>query len=329
MSNKLKSFDLEDNNTPKDQQIVKQMPTIFDPTVLSKINLSDNNLEKINPNLFDLPNLIYLNVEKNRLKKLPRIISLSKLLFLNISENPFEKLKFDLPVSIMTFYCSSCNLKEIPDTISDCISLSIFFCMDNEIETLPELPSIGMLNASNNKIKKFPSLPKSIKQVDLSLNKIESLPDDIDDYTSLFELDLSYNNLKNIPNLQNLTNLVFLKLSHNQDLEGKIDLSSFHMLETFDVSFTHIKINEMPAENIRELIVSVPSEAAQNLEKIITESSGIESSSKNAIFTSPQVKVMTESDFAAYSEMRGSRETMEDALIARPFMVFLKSRNFL
>lgn len=327
MSNKLKSFDLEDSlisnihNNERESSLPKQLPIIFDPSVLSKINLSDNNLEKINPNLFDLPNLIYLNVEKNNLRKLPKIISLSKLLFLNISENPFERLKFDLPVSIMTFYCSSCKLKEIPDSISDCISLSILFCMDNEIESLPELPSIGMLNASNNKIKKFPVLPKCIKQIDLSLNEIENLPDNIAEYTNIFELDLSYNKLAKLPNLQNLTNLIFLKISHNQNLMGEIDLSFFHMLETFDASFTHIKITDLPAENIRELIVSVPSEAARNLEKIISnKKNGTETTQKDLIYTTPQIKIMTESDFAAYSEMRGSRDTMEDALISRPFI---------
>lgn len=328
MSNKLKSFDLEDslisqinNNNEGESSMVKQLPTIFDPVILSKINLSDNNLEKINPNIFDLPNLIYLNVEKNRLRKLPKIISLSKLLYLNISENPFEKLKFDLPVSIMTFYCSSCKLKEIPATISDCISLSIFFCMDNEIESLPELPSVGMLNASNNKIKKFPIFPKCIKQVDLSLNELESIPDYINEYTSLIELDLSYNKLTKLPNLHSLTNLIFFKLSHNQNLKGKIDLSYYHMLETFDASFTHLEISGMPIENIRELIVSVPSEAAKSLEKILSDkNNNTENPQKNLIFTSPQVKVMLESDFVGYSEMRGSRDAMEDALIAHPFI---------
>ncbi|KAK8865403.1 hypothetical protein M9Y10_010948 [Tritrichomonas musculus] len=325
MSNKLTSFELEDifvsqqhtanndnDNDNSNQSVPKMVPTFFDPLILTRINLSNNNLERINPNLFDLPNLIYLNVEKNKLKKLPRLVSLSKILFLNISENPFERLKFDLPISIMTFYCSSCNLKEIPDSITDCISLSILFCMDNEIESLPELPSIGMLNASNNKLKKFPQLPKCIKQLDLSMNEIEELPSNLNEYDGLIELDMSYNKLSKLPDIQNLTSLLFLKFAHNENLKGKIELDAFRLLETFDISFTRISINQIPVESIRELIVSFPSEAAKSIENTDSEEA--------LIFTYPQVKVMTESDFVAFAEMRGSRETMEDALIARPFI---------
>lgn len=314
VSNKLKSFDIDDSSKKSSHhdELSSQISLKIDPALLTRINLGNNKLDKINPSVFDLPNLIYLNVEKNLLTNLPKLVSRSKLLFLNISENPFEKLKFDLPETIMTFYCSSCKLKEIPESFKDCPSLCILLCMDNEIEKIPYLPCIGILNASNNKIKKFPVLPKGCQQVDLSLNKIEKIPDEINEIDALVELDLSYNKLSKLPDIQNLTNLVFLKLSHNENLKGEIDIQPFKKLETFDISFTKMTVCDIPIEVIRELIISMPSEESTKIDS--------NESSSSLVFSYPQIKVMTESEFVAYSEMRGSRETMEDSILVRPFI---------
>lgn len=325
VSNKLKSFELiflgsgndknDDDDHNGENNSPSHIPLKINPEILTRLNLSNNKLEKISPNVFELPNLIYLNVEKNRLTDLPRQVSHSKLLFLNVSENPFEMLKFDLPMSIMTFYCSSCKLKEIPLSFTDCESLCILYCMDNEIEKLPELPYIGMINASNNKIKEFPFLPKCIQQIDLSLNLIEKVPDKINNLKGVIELDLSYNKLKKLPDIQNLTGLIFLKLSHNFDLEGEIDLQLFEKIETVDISFTKMTVNDIPVDVIRELIISYPSNASNQIND--PNSRGLQTP---IVFTYPQIKVMTESDFASYSEMRGTRETMEDAILVRPFI---------
>lgn len=121
--------------------------------------------------------------------------------------------------------------------------------MDNEIERIPFIPSIGILNASNNRIKRFPNFPKCVQQIDRSMNLIDKIPDEINEIEGLIELDLSYNKLSKLPDIQKLTSLIFLKLSHNPDLKGKIDLEPFQKLETCDISFTQMTVCEIPAKS--------------------------------------------------------------------------------
>ena len=69
-SNKLKSFDIEDSSKKSSHhdELSSQISLKIDPALLTRINLGNNKLDKINPSVFDLPNLIYLNVEINLLK---------------------------------------------------------------------------------------------------------------------------------------------------------------------------------------------------------------------------------------------------------------------
>ncbi|OHT05441.1 leucine-rich repeat-containing protein [Tritrichomonas foetus] len=284
MGNLLKSFDLPNS--------------MFIKELLTKINISDNNIDQLSPEIFDLPNLIYLNISNNKVKKVPRIISLSKILFLNVSHNPLGKIKFDLPVTIMTFYCANCELTDLPDSLSDCPNLSILICSENQIEKVPFIPNLGSLNASNNSINMFPKLNQNIQQIDLSLNQIEKVPEVVN-FPHLAELDLSHNKLINIFDLNesNFDSLKVFKFSHNQELKGEIELVFLPLLETIDISFTGIDLKDEPSVTVREVITSNP-------EKVCNF----------------QYKLMTEPDFVGYSEMCGLRETMEDAIVARPFI---------
>lgn len=73
VSNKLKTFEIEDfskshqkNDDDDDDEnsMTKQIPLKINPEALTRINISNNKLDKISPSIFDLPHLIYLNVEK-------------------------------------------------------------------------------------------------------------------------------------------------------------------------------------------------------------------------------------------------------------------------
>lgn len=276
MSNSLKTFFVENINN----QSITSFYSTFDPSMLTKINLSDNQLDHIPPDLFNIPNLIYLNVSKNNLTKLPVIIQYSKLLLLNISENPFKRLKFNLPESIKTFYCSSCELTELPESMINCTNLSILICSENQLKAIPQMPSIGCLNASNNQIQQFPTFSLDMQQLDLSMNELASIPDSIDSLTNLVEIDLSHNKIVKLPPITNLSHLSVLKISHNYDLEGMLDCSHFLLLETVDVSFTKIELSETSIDNIREVIVSKDSPAYINAENILLVSRTIEEASK-------------------------------------------------
>ena len=64
----------------------------------------------------------------------------------------------------------------------------------------------------------LPSLPTSLKQIQLSANKFDSIPKQImsNSLTKLIKLDLSHNNIASVPPLiSTLSSLTELNLSHN------------------------------------------------------------------------------------------------------------------
>ena len=290
--NKLESLDLDN--------------TMFDRALITKINVSGNLLTHIHPDVFDLPNLIYLNLSNNQISKIPKIISLSKLLFFNISENPIKKIKFDLPLTLLSFYCSKCELTELPNSLEDCSNLSILICSNNKISKIPYIPNLGCLNASQNAIQEFPKIQKFIKHIDLSMNNIQKLPETFD-FSNLTDFDVSYNQIKKLPNIPKfvLNKIKVFKVAHNIDLKGEIEPTDFTLGETLDISFTKLKVVGKQMDTIREIIVS-------NREQYYPEPS---------LYHQFQMKLFTEPDFVGYSEVCGIRDEMEDAIIARPGIV--------
>ena len=140
-----------------------------------------------------------------------------------------------------------------------------------------------------NGFKKFPKIGPLINNIDLSCNQIKSLPS-FDDYKELVDLDLSYNKIKSLPDISKCTGLKTLKLANNP-LSAKIDLSCFPELETLDISNTEVKFNS-EIKHIREIITN------------------------NDIFKNSNVyKVFKGDKNICYSEKRGIRDTMEDAII--------------
>jgi len=117
-----------------------------------------------------------------------------------------------LPNSLISLYCSSCNLKELPENLP--ISLKELYCSLNKIRELPkELPN-GLINldCSNNFLKKLPRLPNSLKHLDCCDNSLKELPKKLpDELFTLFCID-NYNyfdNFDNFPDLPDtLTNLI-------------------------------------------------------------------------------------------------------------------------
>jgi Leucine-rich repeat (LRR) protein len=114
------------------------------------------------------------------------------------------------------------GLKVVPPHIKGCKRLLRLILTDNQLADLPIelglLDSLESLDFSKNNFNHFPtSLPKSIKEVKASHNRLFYSPitPKIGELQSLQKLDLSYNQLEELPKELGCLKLLHLNLEHN------------------------------------------------------------------------------------------------------------------
>ncbi len=190
---------------------VDKLKNLFDQ-LINMTNLEKLEIKSIEPdiipdNIGNLTNLKYLNIAENRLYDIPETIqyltnlrqfilnhnyltnllyinNLFKLELLDISSNNLKFLNgIHKLTNLKTFIANSNSISEIPDEICNLHNLEILNLSNNRLLTLPE--NIGKL--------------KSLKELYLARNQIKKLPDSIEDLKNLEIIDISYNNLIEIP----------------------------------------------------------------------------------------------------------------------------------
>ena len=267
--------------------------SLFHPT-LQRLNLSQNKLKSIPVELFRLPKLIYLNLFCNELETLPVEVKDSGLLYLNISQNPITELDFELPKTLLSFWCSHCGLKSFPPDFGSESSIIYFVACGNRLESVPMMPHVENLILSHNRLKSVPPVSEFLKTLDLSMNEIDSFPKEFR-APKLVEIDLSYNKLTKAPKLLESIDLRSFKLSHNP-IVGTFDCMAYPFLDCLDVSYTDITFVDPPADSVREVICS----------------------NKALVRPGIQFKLIEQPPYIGYAEMKGERDSMEDSILLNP-----------
>ncbi|EPR78151.1 Leucine rich repeat protein, partial [Spraguea lophii 42_110] len=197
---KIKALDLNKN------KITKFTVKHPDKSKLVKLNLSDNEIERIEENIkylnlelldlrnnklnsesaniiISMKNLKYLDLKGNNIEYL-RTIESKILLFLNISKNPIVLLHkdfFDMPC-IRRVFMSDLDISASPSLRRSMNNLSVLDISYTKINTFPyvhnSLVSLEFLNLSNCKLKKFPEgiNTEKLKKLNLSNNDLKNLP---------------------------------------------------------------------------------------------------------------------------------------------------------
>uniref|UniRef100_A0A915I9L4 Toll-like receptor n=1 Tax=Romanomermis culicivorax TaxID=13658 RepID=A0A915I9L4_ROMCU len=211
------------------------------------LRLSNNNL--INPILSDMPSLIELYLNGNRIRKfdtLPqklKILDLSQndinVVDLNKSENNLEIL------NLSRNHLNIANLNILEKLISlDLSHLKELLVNDNKISKLKKsgfdgLQNLQTLNLANNRLSSldddFFTSSLNVKSLDLSKNFLQDIPTCLFIATNLEYLDLSNNHVTKIPKflLKKLSNLKILIL--NQNRLNRLDDELFEKLTKLSI----------------------------------------------------------------------------------------------
>lgn len=191
------------------QEIVTAAKENRHELILSGSTISKRiSLTGIDPTLFRLENLNYLNIHQTELKELPNEIG-------NL-------------VNLTTLVLHSNQLSKIPCSIKNLTKLKVFDCSRNKLEQLPnelsELPQITTINFGSNLLNDLPSQGKNLKLalLDLSNNKFDKFPDIFyGELVHLAEIRINGNLIKEIPGeIHVLGALKLLDLADNK-ISGK------------------------------------------------------------------------------------------------------------
>ena len=200
-------------NTPDKKKLTAIPAEVFDFAWLEKLDLSDNQLNRIPDSMTHLQNLSTLYLGSNQLNKLPDSIG-------NLQ-------------NLSTLYLDSNQLKKLPDSIGNLQNLSILYLRNNQLRELSDsitrLQNLSLLNLSYNQLRELPDSIgnlQNLSYLDLSYNQLSELPDSIGSLQNLFRLNLSYNQLRELPDsITRLQNLYYLNLSYNPLINPPIEIA--------------------------------------------------------------------------------------------------------
>lgn len=212
---------------------------------------------------------------------------------MNLSFNPISSLP-EMPKHLNSLKCVHCKFTEIPSHLKDHPLLhSIDFSL-NEISRLTFVNDFNMLNLSGNKFKTFPTLSTGISYLDLSHNLIKRF--DLPKNCMIQELNLSHNLLESITYDEQYV-LSNLDLEKNVNLKLKLNFTDFPHLMRLNIAFTKVSIKPPYPNSLKTIFTS-----SESIYKSIPVPNG------NLI----------SSIHVGFNEMKGNRDSMDDAVIIRP-----------
>ncbi|RZM82905.1 COR domain-containing protein [Leptolyngbya iicbica] len=148
----------------------------------TKLDLRENQLSSLPPELGQLQNLSALDLRSNQLSSLPpELGQLQNLLTLDLRSNPLSSLPPELGQlqNLSVLYLSSNQLSSLPPELGQLQNLSLLDLRENPLSSLP--PELGQL--------------QNLSWLDLRSNQLSSLPPELGQLQNLLRLYLSGNPL--------------------------------------------------------------------------------------------------------------------------------------
>jgi internalin A len=208
-------------------QLSHLSPELWQLSNLLELDLSQNQLSHLPPEIGQLTNLQKLFLHKNQLSHLPAEIGqLIRLLELSLYENQLSQLPPQLwqLTSLLELYLGDSQLGQVPPEISRLINLEKLDLDNNQLSQLPpdlwQLTNLQVLWLRNNQLNQVPSeigQLTNLHKLYLNENQLSHLPAEIGQLTNLQELYLRKKQLSHLPaEIGQLTNLHKLYLNENE-----------------------------------------------------------------------------------------------------------------
>ena len=255
-----------------------------------RIDLTNNQIEEIPSALCKFVAIQSWNFSMNRISSIPMEVSSVRLTSLFLSETNISDLP-ELPHTLLSIVCIGCRFTRLPASIFAVPRLGVVDFSCNKISEIEKFPDVHSVNLSMNKIRTMPPLPENMVKLDLSVNKITEV-NITGEFLLLQELDLSHNRIKKFRTCT-LTVLHQLKLAGNP-IKGKMPFSKIPVIRTLDVTCTKLRfVGDMPTD----------------LREYCTHRAKLAEKYKGRALRIYSAKGV------GYSEVIGTRPSMEDALI--------------
>jgi Leucine-rich repeat (LRR) protein len=191
-------------------------------TALKTLSLRRNKFTSFPQEILSLPSLRVIDLCQNQIREIPsEIVSLSNLVTLELERNQLTELPSQIVNMKLTRLEVAGNpLKNLPSNMANMSFLHTLGLDGCPLESLPDdLPALKFLKLSNCGFKNLPPMKMlCLEQLDLSHNQLKNLPEAIQ-LPSLITLRLHCNELQTIHFIASMTNLKTLDISHNDSLD--------------------------------------------------------------------------------------------------------------
>jgi Leucine-rich repeat (LRR) protein len=167
------------------------------------------NKEGLDPGIFDLTGLNFLDVHETSLDAVPDQISkLSNLQSLVLHTNKLQDINKNITKleKLKLLDLSRNQLNQVPEEIDNLSNIVTFNFNYNCLEVFPKLMKthkLTVLDLSNNKLKAFPDICcqelSNLSEVKLGDNEIEAIPVEISNLPLVKVLELGKNKIKTVP----------------------------------------------------------------------------------------------------------------------------------
>uniref|UniRef100_A0A8C1SDF8 Protein scribble homolog n=1 Tax=Cyprinus carpio TaxID=7962 RepID=A0A8C1SDF8_CYPCA len=212
------------------EELLRRQPPFFRLHNLRKLGLSDNEIQKLPPEIANFTQLVEMDISRNDISEIP------------------ENIKFCQALEIADF--SGNPLSRLPDGFTQLRGLAHLSLNDVSLQSLPNdignLSNLVTLELRENLLKSLPSSLSflvKLEQLDLGSNVLEVLPDTLGALPNLRELWLDRNQLSLLPpELGNLRQLVCLDVSENRLSELPTEISGLIALTDLLLSENHLEV---------------------------------------------------------------------------------------
>ncbi|EOA96694.1 Protein LAP4, partial [Anas platyrhynchos] len=237
---------------------------------LRKLGLSDNEIQRLPPEVANFMQLVELDISRNDIPEIPESIKFCKSLEIaDFSGNPLSRLPegFTQLRSLGHLALNDVSLQSLPNDIGNLANLVTLELRENLLKTLPTslsfLVKLEQLDLGANDLEllvdTLGALP-NLRELWLDRNQLSALPPELGNLRRLVCLDVSENKLEQLPNeVSGLVALTDLLLSQNL-LEcipdGIGQLKQLSILKVDQNRLTEVTESIGDCENLSELILT-------------------------------------------------------------------------